>query len=356
MKMAIVPGIIRRTCIAFIAQTYRGREVSPVSLTAFCGYSSRNKATIRYLSSTSSSFSPPEPPTSRGIPVYQDIDFSIGLDTKTSESFKRNNDEDAVFVVTGASRGIGLQFVKSLIERTKGSIVACCRSPSTAKGLNDYISSLDFASSRRVILVELDVEDQQSIETAASQISKSYDRVDLLLNVVGILGDGATTPGPERAISRLDRDWTIKTMAVNVIGPMMFCKELTPLMRSKTRQRIKDGQQERPISIVANLSARVGSISDNELGGWYSYRMSKAALNQATRTMGHELKRHGTWTIALHPGTTDTDLSKPFQRNVQEGRLFPVDFTVSQLLNVIDSMSDKNSGGLYDWAGKALPF
>ena len=145
-------------------------------------------------------------------------------------------------------------------------------------------------------------------------------------------------------------------MVVNVIGPMMFCKELTPLMRSKTRRRIKDGQHERPISIVANLSARVGSIADNELGGWYSYRMSKAALNQATRTMGHELKRHGTWTIALHPGTTDTDLSKPFQRNVQEGRLFPVDFTVSQLLNVIDSMSDKNSGGLYDWAGKALPF
>jgi NAD(P)-dependent dehydrogenase (short-subunit alcohol dehydrogenase family) len=84
--------------------------------------------------------------------------------------------------------------------------------------------------------------------------------------------------------------------------------------------------------------------------------MSKAALNQATRTMAHELKRQSIWCIALHPGTTDTDLSKPFQKNVAEGRLFPVDFTVESLLRVINSMEDENSGGLYDWAGKAIPF
>jgi hypothetical protein len=72
--------------------------------------------------------------------------------------------------------------------------------------------------------------------------------------------------------------------------------------------------------------------------------------------MAHELKRQGTWTVALHPGTTDTDLSKPFQRNVQDGRLFPVDFTVGQLLDCIDSMTEEHSGGLYDWAGKAISF
>merc|ERR1712032_1186676 len=81
-------------------------------------------------------------------------------------------------------------------------------------------------------------------------------------------------------------------------------------------------------------------------GGWYSYRMSKSALNQATRTMAHELKRKSIWSIALHPGTTDTDLSKPFQGNVQKGRLFPVDFTVDSLLGVIDSMQEENSGGM----------
>ena len=363
--MATIQRIIRRTCIAFIAQRYQGKQAASFSLTAFGGCRNENRTTIRHLSKTiksslssssssSSSFNAPEPPTSRGIPVFEDIDFSIRENT-TSESFKRNNDEDAVFVVTGANRGIGLQFVKSLFERTNGNIVACCRSPSLAENLNDFVSSLDSKSSQRVKLVQLDVEDQHSIESAASQIREAYNRVDVLLNVAGILGDGTATPGPERAMSKLDRDWVEKTMSVNVIGPIMLCKELAPLMKSKVRQRKKENE-ERPISVIANLSARVGSISDNELGGWYSYRFSKSALNQATRTMAHELKRHGTYAIALHPGTTDTDLSKPFQRNVQEGRLFPVGFTVSQLLNVVDSMTDNNSGGLYDWAGKALPF
>jgi NAD(P)-dependent dehydrogenase (short-subunit alcohol dehydrogenase family) len=232
--------------------------------------------------------------------------------------------------------------------------VACCRSPDTSQDLQEYISSVSKQySAGRIQLVTLDVENQQSIEAAASKIQERYNRVDLLLNVAGILGDGTTTPGPERSLSKMDRSWVEKTLAVNVIGPVMLCKELAPLMKSKTTAK---GPGGRPISVVANLSARVGSIADNELGGWYSYRLSKAALNQATRTMAHELKQQGTWSIALHPGTTDTDLSKPFQRNVQEGRLFPVEFTVSQLLAVIDSMEDRNSGGLYDWSGKALPF
>jgi NAD(P)-dependent dehydrogenase (short-subunit alcohol dehydrogenase family) len=145
-----------------------------------------------------------------------------------------------------------------------------------------------------------------------------------------------------------------KTFNVNVVGPVMLSKELVPLMAQ--RRGKKNESENRPPAVIANLSARVGSISDNELGGWYSYRMSKSALNQATRTMAHELKRQSIWCIALHPGTTDTDLSKPFQKNVQEGRLFPVDFTVDSLLKVIDSMQDDNSGGLYDWAGKAIPF
>mmetsp|Transcript_18670 Transcript_18670/g.29303 ORF Transcript_18670/g.29303 Transcript_18670/m.29303 type:complete len:172 (-) Transcript_18670:79-594(-) len=169
-----------------------------------------------------------------------------------------------------------------------------------------------------------------------------------------------------------------KTMAVNVIGPTMLTKALSPLMRTTGRRSVKmsvisEGSNsdedknnnnqlditlpsDRPPTVVVNLSARVGSISDNQLGGWYTYRISKAALNQSTRTLGLELKRQGTWIVALHPGTTDTDLSKPFQRNVREGRLFPVEFTVDKLLAVVESMGDQNTGGFYDWAGKALPF
>jgi NAD(P)-dependent dehydrogenase (short-subunit alcohol dehydrogenase family) len=211
---------------------------------------------------------------------------------------------------------------------------------------------LDPTSQRRVQIIPLDVEQQSSIESAGQKIQELFQRVDLLLNVAGILGDGQTTPGPERSLSKLDRTWLEKTMAVNLIGPVMLSKELLPLMMQPRRSQ----STERPKAVIVNLSARVGSISDNELGGWYSYRMSKTALNQATRTMALELKRHSAWAVALHPGTTDTDLSKPFHKNVKEGSLFPVEFTVSQLLNIIDSLQEENSGGFYDWSGRAISF
>lgn len=201
-----------------------------------------------------------------------------------------------------------------------------------------------------MITVSLDLEDQQSLENAALQIRNQFDRLDLLVNVAGILGNAETDPGPERALSQIDRSWLEKSLAVNLIGPVMFTQELAPLLAQQQRKRT------RAKAVVANLSARVGSISDNGLGGWYSYRISKAGLNQATRTMALEFKRRATWCVALHPGTTETDLSKPFQKNVQKDRLFPVDFTVNQLLNVIDSMADENSGGFYDWAGQSISF
>jgi len=343
-----VRSAVKRSCLAFAFRLGGGRAYL-VGAPNVMMRSVAPAVSTRLFSS--SSFTPPEPPASKGMPVYPDIDFSLGKGVD-SESSRRNADCDAVFVVNGASRGIGLQFVKSLVDRTEGTVVACCRAPESANGLNEFIESLDDPS--RVCVLALDMEDQESIEAASAEIREKFNRVDVLLNVAGLLGDAKTTPGPERSITKLDRDWVEKTMAVNVIGPVMLCKELAPLM--KTKQRGKKDGEERPSSIIASLSARVGSISDNELGGWYSYRFSKSALNQATRTMAHELKRQGTWTIALHPGTTDTDLSKPFQRNVAEGRLFPVDFTVKQLLDCVDSMNAEHSGGLYDWAGKAISF
>jgi NAD(P)-dependent dehydrogenase (short-subunit alcohol dehydrogenase family) len=290
--------------------------------------------------------------------LFEDIDFSVA-EKEHPQSKMRNNDPNAVFVVTGASRGIGLQFVKTLLETTNGKVVACCRSPNAANGLQEYLATVDSAQKDRVELVPLDLEQQESIDRAADEIKNNFDRVDLLLNVAGILGDGKSVPGPERTVTKIDRDWMEKTFQVNVIGPVMLSKALIPLM-SQTRQRRQRADDEdasyRPTAVIANLSARVGSISDNGLGGWYSYRMSKAALNQATRTLANEMKRQSVWCIALHPGTTDTDLSKPFQKNVQEGRLFPVEFAVQSLLKVINSMEAENSGGLYDWAGKSIPF
>jgi len=324
--------------------------------------------------SSASSFEAPEPPKSRGQAVFPDIQFQHDAesgDEASEVSMRRNSDLDAVFVVTGASRGIGLQFVKSLTERTKGKIVSCCRSPSDAWDLQQFANQ----HSDRIQVLPLDVEAQSTIDTLALKIAQTYGRVDALFNVAGILGDGKSTPGPERTVAAIDREWLEKSLAVNTIGPVMLTKALSPLMRTTGRRSVmidkptdsnvsKDGSNKFEVdlpegrlpTVIVNLSARVGSTSDNQLGGWYTYRLSKAALNSATKTLGLELKRQGTWIVALHPGTTNTSLSKPFQKNVKEGRLFPVDFTVDSLLNLVESLCEKNTGGFYDWAGKALPY
>jgi len=273
---------------------------------------------------------------------------------------QRNSDPSAVFVVNGASRGIGLQMVTSLLERTQGKILACCRNPhEETSDLTKFLQSLeeneDDSKRNRVETCWLDLEDQASIEAVALHLRDKYDaRVDGLFNVAGILGDGTSTPGPERQLSKITRDWLEHSLAVNVVGHVMLIQALQRML--KTNTNAKQQSQRASPSIVVNLSARVGSISDNELGGWYSYRMSKAALNQATRTMAHELKRQGTLIVAVHPGTTDTDLSKPFQANVKATSLFPVEFTVNQILDLVDHVQPDHSGGLYDWAGKAIPF
>ena len=288
---------------------------------------------------TLSSFKPPTPPESKGNAIYPDINLQINDNLPSS---RRNADENAVFVVTGSSRGIGKQIIQDILQRTKGQIVACCRTPET----------LTFDSDR-VTPLHLDLENHLEIQSASEYIKNNFGRVDVLWNVAGILGDGSRGK-PERSLSQVDIDWTMKTFQMNTIGPLLFSQSLSPLMKTKSNNN--SDRRQRTTSIIANLSARVGSISDNQLGGWYSYRMSKAALNQATKTMGLELKRQGTWTIALHPGTTDTDLSKPFQKNVKKERLFPVEFTSGRLLDVVDCMEDKHSGGFFDWSGKALPF
>ena len=248
----------------------------------------------------------------------------------TADATARNADPNAVYVVTGASGGIGATVVEQLHERTAGTIYACCRDPSK-------VSSLD-----RVRPVPLDVRDDASIAALPDTVG---DRVDALWNVGGVLHEGDR--GPERSLDAVDREWLLKSVDVNCAGPILVTKALRKALNAGRR----GGANARPASVVANLSARVGSISDNGLGGWYSYRLSKAALNQATVTCARELRRQRTICVALHPGTTDTGLSKPFQARVAPEKLFPVEFTASQLLDIVDGLEVEDTGRFIDWAG-----
>ena len=142
----------------------------------------------------------------------------------------------------------------------------------------------------------------------------------------------------------LNADNLMKVLKVNTVGPAIIGKYFIPLLNKKDK------------SILAFLSARVGSISDNKTGGWYAYRSSKTALNQIIKNFSIELRRTNPNAIifGLQPGTVDSNLSEPFKRNVKEGNLFTPDYSVSMLKKIINEASPCNSGSLIAWDGEEI--
>lgn len=246
-----------------------------------------------------------------------------------------------VAFVQGASRGIGLGLVERLLEEPKVETVwASSRDPFDSDGLK----ALERQHGTRLMLVAMDITDEASIEAAMNKVAMVHDELDMLLNVTGLLHDERLGMSPERALRELDMDMMRRSFEVNAIGPALVIKHAHQLMRHGRR------------AVIANLSARVGSIGDNRLGGWYGYRASKAAQNQLTKTISIELARKAPklLCVALHPGTVDTSLSEPFQGNVPAGKLFDVYRASAQLLEVIDGLGVKDTGGFFDWAGDVI--
>ena len=184
----------------------------------------------------------------------------------------------------------------------------------------------------------IDITNEASIAAAAATVAGGPPPA-LMIVATGLLHEG--DHGPERATKALDAAWMARNFAINAIGPALLAKHFLPLTPKTGR------------TVFAALSARVGSISANRLGGWHSYRASKAALNQLIRTIAIEERRRNSSAIvvALHPGTVDTPLSKPFQGNVAPGQLFDPARAAVQLLDVIDGLRPPDSGKLFAWDG-----
>ena len=149
---------------------------------------------------------------------------------------------------------------------------------------------------------------------------------------------------PEKSLRDIDGAALDRLFRINATGPAVVMRHFLPLLAKDRR------------SVFAALSARVGSIGDNRLGGWVGYRASKAALNQVIRTLAIELGRTDPHAVlvGLHPGTVDTPLSTPFQRNVDAGRLFSPEQAAGLLLDVIAGLAPGDSGHCLDWAGKRI--
>jgi len=183
---------------------------------------------------------------------------------------------------------------------------------------------------------------QHSIETACQHLKKYTHNISKVLICNGVLHNDAFMP--EKKLEDIQADQLASLYMSNTITPMLWLSRLLPVV---------NGQQRTQIAI---FSARVGSISDNRTGGWYSYRASKAALNMLIKNSAIEYARRAknVKLIAFHPGTTDTPLSKPFQRSVPEGKLFTPEFVAQRLLSIMDSATMDNQASFVDWDNKKI--
>jgi NAD(P)-dependent dehydrogenase (short-subunit alcohol dehydrogenase family) len=197
------------------------------------------------------------------------------------------------------------------------------------------------ALDQRLIPGTIDVEDEQSIRRAAEEV-RAQGALDLVLVASGLLQDSSTAA--EKSHRQVSAETLQRYFSVNATGPALIAKHFLPLLHIS-----------KP-TVFAALSARVGSVSDNRLGGWYGYRASKAALNMMIKTLAIELARTRPLSlcVALHPGTVDTPLSKPFQRGVAADRLFSPSASAAHLLSVISNLRHADSGGCFAWDGSKI--
>jgi len=230
----------------------------------------------------------------------------------------RKDDSDApTWLVTGANRGLGLEFVRQLARRGD-RVIATARRPDEARDL-----------ARLPVRVEpLEVTDPNSI----ARLARSLDAVPIDLLVLN-----AAIGGPDAGIETLAMDEVARAFAVNSIGPLAVSQALLSNLRAARRK------------CIVGLTSGLGSISRNSDGGWYAYRASKAALNQLVRTLAEELGRQGFTCVVVCPGWVRTDMGGP------DAPITPEE-SVSALLHVLDGLGTKDNGSFLDRRGKPVPW
>ncbi len=235
-------------------------------------------------------------------------------------------------LIIGAGSAIGGAIIRRLgTENPDCDILAVCRRPEALPHTADaclHTFACDYTEPGIIQLVQ--------------QLKPWHGRIRLVVISTGILHTG--TIKPEKRVEDLHMDSMLEVLRVNTVMPTLWLSYLLDAVRSDIPCR------------VFTLSARVGSISDNRKGGWYSYRASKAALNMVIRTAAVEYARRApnVKLVAFHPGTVDTELSKPFQRNVPQDKLFSPDFVAERLLTISSDLPIDGDASYLDWAGKSI--
>ena len=232
-------------------------------------------------------------------------------------------------LVVGGSGGIGQALISELVTRFPEAQITA-----------SYHQGQHKTEHERLGWQRLDIRDPVAIDHWAS----NFKRVDWILNAAGYLhgADG----GPEKSIRAVEPEFLLENIRINTLPTLLLAKSFAAALKQS------------PAPLLATVSARVGSIEDNRLGGWYSYRVSKAALNMALKTLSIEWKHsHPRGCVAaLHPGTNDTALSKPFQTNVAADDLFDPSYTASMFVDLLSRLKPADSGNFWAWDGERLPW
>ncbi|KAI9711545.1 MAG: hypothetical protein M1820_002109 [Bogoriella megaspora] len=266
--------------------------------------------------------------------------------------------------VSPASRGIGFELAKLLLQRTNLPVVATARKD-VEKAKESLLEGIEGDRDHRLTVLPLDVTDEKSIANASTACN---DKLSLSPKEA-YLHLGFCIPGilfPEKSPSQVDAENALLSYQTNTLGPLLMIKHFekflptknTSLVEQDTVSKGADNFKLPAAAVWASMSARVGSISDNRLGGWFSYRSSKAALNQITKTFDNRLQtRSGdkAMAVSLHPGTVKTGLSKEFWGNVKEEKLFTPKFAAERLLDVVVGLNIDGRGKCWDWEGREIP-
>ena len=274
-------------------------------------------------------------------------------------------------LISPASRGIGLELARRLLQTTDLHIVATARND--VQGARSCILEGINVDYGRLEVLQVDVTgiSLKSPFNTSHWLTKSTDE-STIMSAAEFCGDrfrsthlhlAFLVPGilhPERSPSQISASQALATFQTNALGPLLLAKHFIPFLpkRSTALPLLRNQMANLPShAVMALMSARVGSISDNKLGGWYSYRASKAAVNSIARSIDIFLQqkaRDKAMCIAMHPGTVRTGLSQEFWDNVKEDKLFSADFAAERLIKVVKDLNLEDRGKCWDWEGKEI--
>ena len=249
------------------------------------------------------------------------------------------------YLIIGGTGGIGQAIIEQLMADPNNPDVET----SNYRIFATYHNSIPSIEHDSLYWIKMDIGNEESIKNAITMIKKQINHLDWVINAVGLLHNEQSQP--EKSLRQIDSDFFLLNMQINALASLLIAKHVKPLLAKSDRSHLTP-------AIFATLSARVGSIGDNQLGGWYSYRMSKAALNMGMKNLSLEWQRSlkEVCVVVLQPGTVNTPLSAPFQANVTDDHLFSPAYSAACLLEVLSSMTADNTGSFLDWSGESIPW